>query len=246
MDDRIIQQLIWASPVDPMKITSCSKKLSYNFPRIINSTKKSYTCNVEKTIERLARRLPCTEKIVIEFCKKFSNLDYIRQAPIIICGDRNTEKIYCNLYNKTPYFEGKEDKECQQVFYVDFFFPRKMVILEVGTPKFHPKEDDDLRFSTIEKIIPGITIFSVYDHNNTSQYKKDILDTLTKIDQMPDKGNEYLDYFDKTDWIKNYNNDIKTAKLIKCCERVIQLHPNDKKTCEEMTQQIETLKTLIS
>ena len=250
MDDRIIQQLIWASPVDPMKITSCSKKFNYTFPRTVNSTKNSYTCNIEKTIERLSKRLPCTEKVVIEFCKNFPNLDYIRQAPILVCGDRKTEKIYNNLYNKTPYFEGKENKECQQVFYVDFFFPGKLVILEVGTPKYHSKEDDDLRFSTIKEIIPGVTIFSVYDYNNTSQYKKDILNTLTKINQMPDKEEEYLNYFDKTNWIEKYNNSIKAAKLLHkqkdFLEWLDKNCPDDTVNHKKTIETIETLKTLIS
>ena len=235
------------SEAGSLKITTRLGKFSYIFPNLVNFEKKSFS--TEGFRNGLIKRCPkCTEDVVLNILKeKFSNLnnDCIYQAPVLVYSNDSEKINYQNLYNNSPNFKGKENKETQQVMYVDFCFKKKGVFLEVGSNSHHSKEGDEFRASVLKKLFPNATVINITYYNSPKEFREKLIEALEMIDQLPD-NEEILSGLDKTDWIKNHNENIRTARLIKYCEKVIQLHPDDKKICEEMTQQIETLKALIS
>ena len=237
------------SEATPLEITTCSKKSSYYFPNSITLKKNNFKYNVENFRNILIEKCPeSTEGVTLDILKEnFSELYEIcvYQAPLLIYSNEEERVNYQNLYNNFPSFEGKKSKESQQVMFADFYFDGKDAFLEVGSKIYHTKESDDFRAAVIKGIYPDATVFNVTYDNSPKEFKEKLIEVLETINQLPNKENT-SEKLDKTKWIKKYNNNIETARLIKYCEKVIQLHPDDKKICEEMTQQIETLKALIS
>lgn len=237
------------SEAAPLEITTCSKKSSYYFPNSITLKKNNFKYNVENFRNILIEKCPkSTEGATLDILKKDYHELYetcVYQAPLLIYGNEEERINYQNLYNNSPFFEGKKAKESQQVMFADFYFEGKDAFLEVGSKVYHTKESDDFRAAIIKNLCPNATVFTVTYDNSPKEFKEKLIEVLDTISQLPNKENT-SEKLDKTKWIKKYNNNIEAAKLIKYCEKVIQLHPNDKKVCEEMTQHIETLKTLIS
>lgn len=244
------KELFEFSKAAPLKITTCSKKLSYIFPNLVNFSKKSFS--VRGFRNGLIKRCPkCTEDVVLKILKEeFPNLndDCTYQAPVLVYSD-NDEKInYQNLYNNSPNFKGKENKESQQVMYVDFCFRKKGVFLEVGSESFHSKEGDEFRTSVLEKLFPDATVINITYYNSPKEFREKLTEALKMIDQLPD-NEEILSGLDKTDWIKNYNDNIKNAKMLHRYEEYLKWldknYPEDIKSHEEAVKTIEILKTLI-
>lgn len=235
------------------EVKSCSKKFSYNFPVFIRSNTNDFKINCKSIRDKELLRVHSSEEVFKRILTQdYPTFDYIQQAPYLLCAKKSNIEFYQSKWELIPdECKYKEQRRLQQSCYLDFVFYTKLVILEPGNSKLH-KDVDPVKFDTIKKDCPLLTIIPIYDiKTNLDSYKK-AKKIIEEIHKLPDQDpNIFFEYFDQSDFIDYYNTIIDCAKnyneciLLKKSIMNLKNKSTDEKRIKEYEKRINSINEII-